>query len=247
MQWIDVHAEAVDAALEPEAQRLVHRGLDAGLVPVEVGLLGQEEVQVPLPRGFVPGPRRAVAEGRAPVVGRPIRRAVAPDVPAPLRRAPRRARLDEPGMLVARVVRNPVDQHAQPARVRVGQEPVEVGERAEERIDVAVVRDVVAVVLHRRAEERGDPDRVDAEPDQVIEVPTDALEVADAVAARVAEAARIDLVDDGGLPPGRVGVRHARILVDRGDDGKQDLTLLSHWRGSPCPTSPGLERAVVGF
>ena len=40
---------------------------------------------------------------------------------------------------------------------------VEVGERAEERVDVAVVGDVVAGVALRRGVERREPDRVDAE------------------------------------------------------------------------------------
>ena len=117
-------------------------------------------------------------------------RAVAPDVPVALARAPGSARFAEPRVLVARVVGNPVDDHAQPARVGFGQQAVEIGERSEQRIDVAVVGDVVAVVLHRRAEEGRDPERVDAEPDQVVEAPADALEVAHAVAVRVEEAAR---------------------------------------------------------
>ena len=112
-------------------------------------------------------------------------------------------------MLVARVVGNPVDDHAQAARVRLGEQAVEVGERPEQRIDVAVVGDVVAVVLHRRAEEGREPERVDAEPDEVVEAPADALEIADAVAVRVAEAARIDLVEDGRLPPGLGHHAHA--------------------------------------
>ncbi len=42
----DVHAEAVDAAVEPEAQHAVHRRFDRRHVPVEVGLLREEAVQV---------------------------------------------------------------------------------------------------------------------------------------------------------------------------------------------------------
>ena len=66
----DVGAEAVDAAVQPEAQHVVHRLDDLRVVPVEVGLLGQEGVQVPLLGGLVPRPRGAAAEGRRPVVGR---------------------------------------------------------------------------------------------------------------------------------------------------------------------------------
>ena len=57
---------------------------DLGVAPVEVGLLGQEGVQVPLLGGVVPRPRGAAAERRRPVVRRMLRRAVAPDVPVAL-------------------------------------------------------------------------------------------------------------------------------------------------------------------
>ena len=36
-----VDAEAVDAAVEPEAHDVVHRRLDLGVGPVQVGLLGR--------------------------------------------------------------------------------------------------------------------------------------------------------------------------------------------------------------
>ena len=39
-------------------------------------------------------------------------------------------------MLVRRVVRDDVDEHLEAERVRVGEERVEVGERAVQRVDV---------------------------------------------------------------------------------------------------------------
>ncbi len=78
---------------------------------------------------------------------------------------------------------------------------VEVVEGAEQRVDVAVVGDVVAGVLLRRREEGREPDRVDAEVGERVEAGGDAGQVADAVAVGVRERARVDLVDDGGAPP----------------------------------------------
>ena len=92
-----------------------------------------------------------------------------------------------------------------PRRCACVEHHVEVGERAEERVDVAVVGDVVAGVLLRRALERAQPDGVDAEVGEVVEVRRDAGEVADAVARAVGEGARVDLVDHGGAPPLRGG------------------------------------------
>ena len=107
-------------------------------------------------------------------------------------------------MLVRGVVGHEVDDHPDAQLVRVGDQRVGVGERAEDRLDVAVVADVVAGVRHRRRVERADPHGVDAQLAQVRQAGADAGQVADAVAVGVGEAARIDLVDHGGAPPGRV-------------------------------------------
>src|SRR5579872_6388777 len=78
---------------------------------------------------------------------------------------------------------------------------VEVGHRAEQWIDPAVVRNVVAEILHRRGIERRDPDRIDAELAQIGDAADDPVQVADAIAVGILERARIDLIDRGGLPP----------------------------------------------
>ena len=87
--------------------------------------------------------------------------------------------------------------------MRIGDERVEIAERAEQGIDAAIVGDVVAEVGHRRGIDRRNPDRVDAEALQITEPAPDAAEIADAIAVRVLERARIDLVDDAALPPRR--------------------------------------------
>jgi hypothetical protein len=103
------------------------------------------------------------------------------------------------------VVQHLVDHDAKPARVRRRNQAVKILERAEERVDLPVGADVVPEVLHRRLEEGREPDRVDAEARDVVELRGNAGQVADAVAVGVGEAARIDLVDDGAAPPVQVG------------------------------------------
>ena len=87
-------------------------------------------------------------------------------------------------MLVGAVRIDLVDDDLEPERVRALDQRVEVGERAEHRIDVAIIGDVVAEVAHRRGEEGRQPDRVDAEARDIIELRGDARQVADAVAVR---------------------------------------------------------------
>ncbi len=72
-----------------------------------------------------------------------------------------------------------------PAAVGLGQQPVEVGQRAEERVDGAVVGDVVAEVVHGRWVDRRKPDRADVQALQVVEAADDARQVAHAVAVAV--------------------------------------------------------------
>ena len=77
--------------------------------------------------------------------------------------------LDEPRVLVGRVVDDEVHDELHAALVQRGDQLVEVVERAEQRVDVLVVADVVAVVVLRRAVDRREPDDVDAELVQVVE------------------------------------------------------------------------------
>src|SRR5918998_468603 len=115
----NVDPEAVHTPVEPEAQHVVHGLPDLRVAPVEVGLLGIEEVEVVLLRSLVPLPRAAAAEVALPVVGRPSARSrVAPEVPLPFRVIAGGAGLHEPGVLVGGMVRDVVEDHPHPAPVR---------------------------------------------------------------------------------------------------------------------------------
>ncbi len=216
----DVDAEAVHAEVEPEAQDRLELRVDLGVLPVQVGLLGGEQVEVPLTVGQ-PRPRRA-AEHRLPVVGRQLP-CLAPsraeDVPLALGAAGARLHgLHEPGVPVGGVVRHHVrnDLHAVPVRV-LDQRPG-VRQRAEDRVDVPVVGDVVPEVGHRRGVERRQPDGVHAQPGQVVEPAAYPEQVTDAVAVAVGEAAHVDLVDHRVPPPAGAGL-----------DGTGCTDHVGHW------------------
>jgi hypothetical protein len=79
---------------------------------------------------------------------------------------------------------------------------IEVLQGAESRIDVPIVRDVVAAISPAGWVERAEPHRVYAELGQVVDAADDPTQIPYAVRIGVGEAPRIDLVDDGLLPPG---------------------------------------------
>ena len=197
----------------------------AGSSQLRSGCWGRNECRYHSPVARVARPRgRAVAERRDPVVGRRVARRATRTTTASGCRAG--ARLGEPRVPVRRVVGDEVEQHPQPELVRPGDQRVGVGERAEQRVDVGVVGDVVAEVGHRRAVDRRQPDRVGAEVAHVLEARGDAAQVADAVAVGVRERARVDLVDDGRAPP-RVGHRR-----------KATIRACPSACTSPTPTRP---------
>src|SRR4029077_8970922 len=72
------------------------------------------------------------------------------------------------------------------------------------RVDVRVVRDVIAVVAQRRGIEGQEPDGVDSQVLQVRQLFDQAAEIASAVGVAVEERPDVELVDDRVLVPERV-------------------------------------------
>ena len=173
------------------------------VLPVEVGLLGREEVEVPLAVADA-RPGRA-AEDRLPAVRRQLAVLAGPG-PEPEALAGRRSRgrgerLPEPRVLVRDVVRDDVDDRADAERPRLRDQLLGFPQRPERGIDRAVIRDVVAGVGERRRVPRVEPERVDAERGEIGKAIAHPGEVADPVAVRVGEAPDVDLVDDRLVPP----------------------------------------------
>ena len=121
-------------------------------------------------------------------------------------------------MLVGRVVDDQLGDDADAALVRLVHEALEVLDRAVARMDALVVRDVVAVVAQRRRIEGQQPQRVDAEPLQVVELARQPGKVADAVVVAVEEGADVRLVDDRVLVPVvmPLAIGDCRLSIDDG-------------------------------
>ena len=204
--WNRVHAQRVDAHVEPEAHRLQHFFDHQRIVEVQVGLVRKETVPVVGLGRLVPGPVGLFGVGKddarvlVELVGR------GPDVHLARRRTGRRqARGLEPWMLIAGVVDDQLDHHLHVALVRRVQKRLEVVQGSVGRIHVDVVGDVVAVVAQRRREKRQQPDAGDAEVLQIVQPRKQSGKVADAVAVRVGEGAHVEFVDDRVFVPERIG------------------------------------------
>ena len=226
-----VEAEAVQAHVEPEGHRLQDRVVDGRVVEVEVRLVVEEPVPVVLLADRVPGPVRRLGVDEDDPGVLVLLVGVGPHVEVAVGAVRVGPAGLEPRVLVTRVVHDEVDDHAEAALVRLVEELVEVLDGPDLREDVGVVGDVVAAVAQRRGEERRDPEAVDAQPGQVVELLDQALEVAGAVAVGVAERADHDLVEDRGLEPVGGGARHLGGVGERFRD-------LCHVGRHVRPTAP---------
>ena len=107
-------------------------------------------------------------------------------------------------MLIRGVVDDQLGDDAQPAPVRLAHETLEVAAGSIHRVDVVVIGDVVTVVAQRRWVERQQPDRVDAEVLDVVQLLGQAVEVPDPVIVGIEERLDVQLIDDRVLVPERI-------------------------------------------
>ena len=101
----------------------------------------------------------------------------------------------EPFMVGGCVVEDHVEHEADAAVSGLADQSVRVVHCAEHGIDAVIISYVVAVIIHRREEEWGDPQIVDPEILQIIKAAYDSAEIADTVAVRIAERFNINLIN----------------------------------------------------
>lgn len=136
-----------------------------------------------------------------------------PDIPVAILVVLGASRLLEPLMLIAGVVDHQIHQRLHPPFVAALDEALDVLDRAVLVRDAVVVRDVIAHVDLGRLVDRTQPDDVDTQLLDVVQLGDDAGKVADAVIVGVLERGRIDLVDGAFLPPRPVDVFALVMLV----------------------------------
>ena len=113
---------------------------------------------------------------------------VAPNVVVAVRVILALAALPEPHVLVGCVVDDQIHEDGKTKLVSSVQDFFELVECAVVRMDVPVVRDVIAIIRVRRRVDRGEPDPVHTKRSYVIQLVVHAVQVADSIAVAVAEA-----------------------------------------------------------
>ncbi|MNX90728.1 hypothetical protein D3C86_1227880 [compost metagenome] len=197
-----VQPQAVHAHVQPIAHHGQHFLQDLRIVIVQVGLMRIEAVPEVGVCHRIPGPVRflGIAEDDARAgIGLVV---VRPHVETPGGRSGLcGSRALEPGMLVGGVVHHQLRDDAQSPGMRRTDQLAHVGDGAVVGMHAAVVRDVVAVVPARRGVEGQQPDGVDPQAGDVVQLGDQPGKVAHAIAVRVEEGLDVQLIDDGILVP----------------------------------------------
>jgi len=122
-----------------------------------------------LPGSLVERPGRA-AELAEPIGRRPtIRGGISLDIPISPWARTGRPTVEKPRVLIGGMIGDKVQNQLQVALVHLDDQHLEVAQRAENRIDVRVVLDVITEVGHGRGVERRKPDGPDSQPLQIVE------------------------------------------------------------------------------
>ena len=104
-------------------------------------------------------------------------------------------------MFIGRMVGNKVEDDLEVALVGLLHQSIQVLERPKKRMDVDVVANVITEIRHRGRIDGGEPDGINAEPAEVVQLARNAGNVSHAIAIAIEKAAWVDLVKYACLPP----------------------------------------------
>src|SRR5256885_15359605 len=105
-------------------------------------------------------------------------------------------------MLIGGVVGYKVQDELEVALVGLLKQGVQVRQGSEERMDIGVIANIIAKIGHRRRIDGREPDRVNAEPAQIVQFAGDSREIPYPIAIAIEKTPRVDLINHTRLPPG---------------------------------------------
>ena len=201
----DIQAEALHPLIHPEADGLVELGAHFGILPVQVGLLRGELMEIILPQFGNIGPGRA-AETGLHFIGGCGAVSVPPEEIVVVGIVPALFRLQEPGMLVGAMVQHQIQNDGNVPLLCLGDQRIHILHGAEHGVNGAVVGNIIAVVHLRGRAHRRHPDAVDAQFLQIVQPGNDSLQISHAAAGGILEALGINLIKYRRLPPAPAGL-----------------------------------------
>ena len=196
-----VEAEAIDAEIGPEAQHIEHRFLHRRIVIVQIRLVGEEAVPVVLATHRVIGPVGILGIDKDNACARVSVRVISPDIKAAVGAIRISARLLKPLMGIGGVVHHQVSNNADTARMGLVEKHLKILDRAKLVEHGAEVADIVTAVAQRGVVERRQPEAVNAQPLQIIELLRQPFEVAGAVVVGVEEGPDEHLIEHRAAVP----------------------------------------------
>src|SRR6187551_549085 len=107
-----------------------------------------------------------------------------------------------------------VDNNFNAAPMRLGNQFIKIGQRAEDRIYIAVITDVVTKIFHRRFKKGRYPNRIHTEARDVIELADNTGDITYAVIVGVHHAAWIYLIYHRTAPPGSCCHLRESLVID---------------------------------
>ncbi len=200
-----IQTQTVDAQIQPEAHDFEDRIQHVRIVEIQVRLVGVETVPEVLAGNRVPSPvgRLGIEKDDPRTVVLLI--GVRPHIEIPrLGTGLGIAGFLEPWMLVGSVVDDQFADHSQAALVGLGDETLGIGHGAVVAVHVAVFGNIVAIVPARRRIKRQQPDGVDAQRGNVVELFDQARKIADSVVIGIKERFHVNLINHRVLVPERV-------------------------------------------
>ena len=191
-QVYHIEAETLDALGLPEPQNILQFLADFGVFPVQICLSHIEQVQIPLAQSMHIFPGRTAKLG-CPVRGDLIGSAFLKDIVVLVFFVTGQSLL-EPLVFGGSVVEDHVKHKANISLIGFGDELFQFFHSAEAGIYSAVIRHIIAVVPLRAGEEGGAPQHLHAQLLKIIQLGSDAFQVAFAIAIGIAETFGVDLI-----------------------------------------------------
>src|SRR5689334_19120442 len=133
-------------------------------------------------------------------------------------------------MLIGSMIEHQFSDYSQAAAMRLAQKSLELGQGPAVGMNLQVAGDVVAVIAHRRRVKRQQPEGIDAERLEIIQLRGEARKIADTVAVAVVERTDAEFVEDGVLIPRRIA-GHAFLALHR------RVSTRSMWAGATAGSS----------